>query len=175
MRVHWPPQVRVPLAGALLILLLATAALYAMGRPFICPCGYVKLFHGGIDDREVSQHFTDAYTYIHLTHGIVLYALLYLFAWVRFARPSVTRGLVIASGLGGVWEVLENTPMVVRSYALTTVVPDYVGDSTINSVGDMLATAAGILIAAYLPATVTVLLFGLGLFLPHDNPWIALD
>ena len=81
----------------------------------------------------MSQHFIDAYTYSHLTRGILLYAVLYLVAW---ARPRVTRGLPIAAAFGGTWELVENTPMIIRSYAITTVVPDYVGGSIINSIGE---------------------------------------
>jgi hypothetical protein len=177
MQHHWPPRVRpwVPLAGAFAILFVATATLHAMGRPLICPCGYVKFFHTGIDDREVSQHFIDAYTYSHLTHGILLYAVMSLIAWAGQARPSLAWGLMIAAAFAGLWEVLENTPIIVRSYAITTIVPDYAGDSIVNSIGDMLATAAGFLIAAYLPVAITLLLLAIGMFLPHDNPWIALN
>jgi hypothetical protein len=168
---HWPSSmcIWVPLAGTVGILLLATTALYVMGRPLICPCGYIKIFHPGTDDREVSQHFIDAYTYSHLTRGILLYAVLYLVAW---ARPRVTWGLPIAAALGGIWALVESTPMIIRSYAITTVVPDYAGGSIINSIGDILATVAGFLIAALLPVAVPVLLKLVSLFLPHDNPWL---
>src|SRR5262245_50260240 len=92
----------VPLTGTLGVLLLATTALYAMGRPLICPCGYVKILHTGIDDREVSQHFIDAYTYSYLTRGILLYAVLYL---VARARPRVTWAcrLALRSEVLGSW------------------------------------------------------------------------
>jgi hypothetical protein len=36
-------------------------------------------------------------------------------------------------------EILENTPQIVRSFALTTRVADYTGDSVIASIGDILA------------------------------------
>jgi Protein of unknown function (DUF2585) len=45
---------------------------HAMGHPFICRCGYVKLFYGGIDDPGVSQHFIDWYTFSHVGHGIAV-------------------------------------------------------------------------------------------------------
>jgi len=51
-------------------------------------------------------------------------------------------------------------------------VPDYAGGSIINSIGDILATVAGFLIAALLPVAVPVLLILVSLFLPHDNPWL---
>jgi hypothetical protein len=49
-------------------------------------------------------------------------------------------GLPIAAALGGAWEVVENTPMIIRNYALTTVVPDDAGGSIINAISDILAT-----------------------------------
>jgi hypothetical protein len=134
---HWPSSICiwVPLAGTLGVLLLATAALYVMGRPLICPCGYIKIFHTGTDDREVSQHFIDTNTYSHLTHRILRGAVPR-----NLARPPVMWGLPIAAALGGAWEVVENTPMIIRSYALTPVLPDDAGGSIINSIGDILAT-----------------------------------
>ena len=73
--------------------------------------------------------------------------------------------------LGGTWELLENA-MIIRSYAIATDVPDYEGGSIINSIGDILAAAAGFLITALLPVAVPVLLIVVSLLLPHDNPWI---
>ena len=73
--------------------------------------------------------------------------------------------------LGGTWELVENA-MILRSYAIATVVPDYEGGSIINSIGDILAAAAGFLITALLPVGVPVLLIVVSLLLPHDNPWI---
>ena len=78
----------------------------------------------------------------------------------------------IAAAFGGTWELVENTPMIIRSYAITTLVPDYAGGSIINSIGDILATVAGFLITALLPVAIPVLLIFVSLFLPHDNPWI---
>ena len=78
----------------------------------------------------------------------------------------------IAAAFGGTWELVENTPMIIRSYAITTAVPDYADGSIINSIGDILATVAGFLITALLPVAVPVLLIFVSLFLPHDNPWI---
>jgi len=74
--------------------------------------------------------------------------------------------------LGGTWELVENA-MILRSYAIATVVPD--SGSIINSIGDILAAAAGFLITALLPVAVPVpLIVVVSQLLPHDNPWIAL-
>jgi hypothetical protein len=148
------------------VLILAGGIIHAMGHPLICKCGYVKLWHGGIDDREVSQHFIDWYTYSHVVHGIIIYFLIWAIAE---DRASLALGLLIAASVAAVWEVLENAPFIVKSYARTTIVPDYAGDSVVNSTGDMLATIAGFLAAALLPPWLTVGLFFVGLFFPHDS------
>lgn len=57
----------------------------------------------------------------------------------------------------------------------TPIVPDYAGDRIVSSIGGMLATAAGFLVAAYLPVALTLLLVAKVMLLPHDNPWIALN
>jgi hypothetical protein len=152
------------------VFLLAGAILYAMGHPLICTCGYVKLWHGGLDGPEVSQHFIDWYTPSHVLHGIIIYFLMWAIAQ---DRPSVALGLLVAVSFAAVWEIFENTPFIVSSYAKTTVVRGYAGDSVINSVGDMSVTIVGFVAALRLPGWLTVMLFYFAVFfLPHDHPWI---
>jgi hypothetical protein len=125
-----------------------------MGRTPVCACG-LKLWHGGRGDAEVSQHLTDWYTFSHSPAR--LYRL--LAAVGRLARPSVGGGPAAArhTDRGG-WELLENSPLMIERYRTHTISRDYSGDSIVNSVGDMLAMLAGFLLAARLPAWVTVFL-----------------
>jgi hypothetical protein len=65
--------------------------------------------------------------------------------------------VVLALALETAWEVFENTDMVIQRYRATTVSLGYYGDSVLNTIGDVLAAAAGCLLAASLPVWLLVL------------------
>jgi hypothetical protein len=148
------------LPAALLLALALTVAMAGvllwLGRVAICPCGFIKLWHGHANDAGTSQHLTDWYTYSHVLHGLLFYWLL----WAVFrGRLSVAARLVIATLIEGAWELVENSAFIIERYRAQTVARDYAGDSVINSVGDMLAMLAGFLLSARLPVWIMVLLF----------------
>lgn len=151
------PRLSLPsgLLIALGIIALAAWVLFWMGRIPMCKCGYVKLWHGGRGDSEMSQHLTDWYTYSHVLHGIIFY---WLLSVVSRGRLSMAARLVIAAMIEGAWEIFENTPFIINRYRSQTLSRDYFGDSIVNSIGDMLAMLVGFFLAARLPAWVTVTL-----------------
>ena len=151
------PRLSLPVALLLSlgIIIAIVALMFWMGRLPICKCGYVKLWHGGRGNLEISQHLADWYTYSHVLHGVIFYFLLWL---VFRGRLSVGARLVLATLIEGAWEIFENTPFIINRYRTQTISRDYFGDTIINSVGDILAMIVGFLIASRLPAWVTVFL-----------------
>jgi hypothetical protein len=135
------------------IILVAAAALYGMGHPLICKCGYVKLWHFDVVSSENSQHLFDWYTPSHIIHGFLFYAVLWLIA----PRLSFGQRLILAVLVEAGWEVVENTDFVINKYREATVSLDYYGDSVINSVSDILFMVLGFYLAAWWPVWLTVI------------------
>jgi hypothetical protein len=141
----------------------AGLALYLMGHPLICKCGYVKLWHFDVQSAENSQHLIDWYTPSHLIHGFLFYWALWLLS--RWVPMSFGLRLVLAVLVEASWEVVENTDFVINHYREMTISLDYYGDSVINSVMDILFMVLGFYMAAYMPVWLTVLVaIGLELF-----------
>jgi hypothetical protein len=150
---HW-------LAVASLVALMAAVLLW-MGRVPICECGTVKLWHGEAVSSENSQHLSDWYSPSHFIHGLLFYAILWVFA----RRVSLGHRLVIATLVEIAWEISENTDAVIQRYRDATIALDYFGDSVINSVSDVAFMVVGFLFAARMPVWVSVVLaVGLELF-----------
>ena len=147
------------------ITIVAVLILLAMGRPPICECGYVKLWHGLINDAGNSQHITDWYTPSHIIHGMIFYAV----GWWIFVKrgwggkeAAARWGLPLAVFLEAAWEVLENTPMVIDRFRSVTANFGYSGDSVLNSFADIGWMAFGFWLALRLPVKWTVALAIIG-------------
>ena len=73
-----------------------------------------------------------------------------LLLFIRFILKSdlsTSWRLVIAIAFEGLWEILENSNLVIERYRAATASLGYRGDTVINSMGDMLCCGIGLLIA----------------------------
>lgn len=148
------------LIATVLVLLAALAILLAMGRPPVCACGTVKLWHGVVQSPENSQHLTDWYSPSHVIHGLLFYFFAHLLwrKWSIFGGRPAGWALPVATAFEAFWEVLENTPFVIQRYREVTVSWGYAGDSIVNSMADIGWMVAGFLLAARLPVRASVAL-----------------
>ena len=163
------PDIRLCLAAVLAMVGTQALVLLAMGHPLICECGHVALWHGAASGPQTSQHLTDWYSFTHVEHGLLFYALI---TWLLAGAPFRTV-MLVAFGIEAVWEILENTPLIMDRYRQTALAAGYFGDSVVNSLGDTVAMGVGLAIARLAPVRVSIvlalLLEGVLLFAIRDN------
>jgi hypothetical protein len=138
--------------AAIAVLAVAAAILVAMHRPLICTCGTIALW-GPVGPTQ-SQMLADWYSFSHVVHGLIFYALL----WLVARRAPVEWRFLGALAIEAAWEVIENTPMVIDRYRTATAALGYTGDTIINSLSDIAMMALGFLAARKLPLWAAVLL-----------------
>ena len=156
--------------AGIVIVLVAIAILFSMGRIPFCKCGVISVWSSDVMSSQQSQQFADPYSFTHVIHGIIFYFLL----WAIFGRKLTPwQRLLLAIGIESAWEILENTPYVIERYRAATISLDYYGDSIFNSVGDIISMALGFVMAWKFPKKVTVaivVLIEVGLlYFIHDN------
>jgi hypothetical protein len=155
------------------IIAVALSLLWVMGRPLICTCGYVKVWHGVTASSENSQHLTDWYTFTHVNHGLLFYSVFWFVCRLLKKPFRFFPMLTLAVFLESAWEVIENSNFIIDRYRQATIALDYYGDSIVNSGFDILAMMAGFLIAHFAPVllsvTLVVLIESLLALLIHDN------
>lgn len=132
-----------PWISIFVIFVIAATVLSFQGRVWWCDAGDYTPWSWLIWSRHNSQHFIDPYTFTHILHGVAEFWIISLI----FRKVPLVWRLVIAVGLEGTWEVVENTNYVINRYREATISLDYYGDSIINSISDMLACATGFLIS----------------------------
>ena len=140
------------------VMALMIITLRLMGRPWICECGSVKLWHGAVVSSENSQHIADWYTFSHITHGFLFYWIAWCLSRVIGPLRPVPARMVLAVAAEAGWEILENTNFIIDRYREATIALDYYGDSILNSSFDVVFMTMGFLIAARIPWLATLLI-----------------
>ena len=147
--------------GSSYIYILAVIAILAftalvelrMGRPPFCMCGIIRPWSGEIWSNQNSQQFADPYTFTHILHGVLIYALVWLVGRKRLpAGGRFVAAVVLECG----WELFENTDFIIRRYRDVTISLDYFGDSVFNSIGDICAMMTGYFVASNVPVRITI-------------------
>jgi hypothetical protein len=136
------------------VMLIAAMAEFAMGRHLWGIGGTAGLWSGNVLSPHNSQFVADPYSFTHITHGILIYAILR----VAFAPRSLAERSLLALALESGWEVLENTDFVIQRYRAATISLHYFGDSIVNSMGDVLFMMAGFWIASRLSTRATIVI-----------------
>lgn len=141
-------------ALGLLVAVLAVQGtlLHLAGQPTICTCGVVRLWTGDVRGPENSQQFSDWYTFSHIIHGMIFYAL----TRILLPKLPLLGCFAIALGIEAAWELVENSPMVIERYRAQALAQGYSGDSVLNSLSDTVAMAGGFLAARLLPTRATI-------------------
>src|SRR6266853_1243487 len=132
--------------GVVTLFAIAATVELAMGRKLWGVSGQPGLWSSNVNSEHNSQYIFDPYTLSHITHGILLYGLLWLIA----RRQPVRIRAVAAVAFECLWEIVENTDIVIRRYRAATISLHYYGDSVMNSMGDVLAAVSGFVLAALL-------------------------
>jgi uncharacterized protein DUF2585 len=123
-----------------------------LGRSPLGPDGKFGWWDGNIWSSENSQRVADAYSFSHIAHGILFFALL----WLVARRLPVSYRFLIAVLLEAGWEVLENSPIIINRYREATIALGYVGDSVLNSCSDIAMMALGFWFASRMKTWVSV-------------------
>ena len=139
-------------AAALLV--IAASIEHGMGRLTICKCGVIRLWVGSTKSPENSQQIADWYSFSHIIHGFILYGV-----FRAVGRRCWPIGLCFALAVlcEATWEVVENSPLIIDRYR-QTMSQDYLGDTIVNSMSDILFCVLGFWIARSIPVWATLLL-----------------
>jgi hypothetical protein len=131
-------------AAAIALIGIHVAVLHMLGQPFFAASGRILLWVNDPWSPEMSQQLADWYSFSHIIHGFVFFAIL------RLIAPRLPLGvrLLLAMGVEIGWEITENSPAVIRHYRQQALAAGYVGDSILNSVSDVVMMSVGFLFAS---------------------------
>ena len=145
-------KVLIIVAAGASIIALTVIILLSMGRTPWGPTEVFGFWSGDTLSQNNSQRLFDPYTFTHILHGVGFYLIL------RFLIPRLSlgaRGLMAVSA-EAIWEIVENSSVIIERYRAATLSLNYYGDSVVNSVGDIIVAALAFYLAARLPVWVTV-------------------
>ena len=134
---------RWPWLAIAIIVVVSAALLRLEGRLWICSCGQVWLWAGDTKSAHNSQHIFDPYSFTHVLHGFVFYALLAL----ALPRLPMLWRLALSIAIEAAWEVIENSPAIIERYRQATLALGYQGDTVVNSLADLLCCGIGFALA----------------------------
>jgi hypothetical protein len=133
-----------PIVLAAVVAVLLTGAIeLGMGRSPLGPDGRFAFWEGNIWSSAQSQRLADPYSFSHVVHGLLFYAILWLVARRMPARYRFVIAVLLEAG----WEVLENSPIIIDRYRAVTIALGYQGDSVLNSMSDVLMMSLGFVLA----------------------------
>jgi len=140
--------------GAAALLGLQAGTLHLFGQPLFAASGHIRLWVSDPFSPDMSQQLLDWYSFSHIIHGFIFFALL------KFAAPRLPLGwrFLLAMGVEVAWEITENSPAVIQHYREQALAAGYVGDSILNSLSDTTMMALGFFLASRLRARYVVAL-----------------
>jgi hypothetical protein len=132
------------IAAFFAVLAIAGTTEWCMGRLPLGPDAKFGWWDGDIWSSENSQRFADPYSFSHIGHGLIFFAILWA---VARKKLTVKQRFLIALLLEAAWEILENSPLIINRYRSTTISLGYTGDSILNSMSDIMMMCVGFLFA----------------------------
>jgi len=94
-----------------------------------------------------SQQFLDPYSFTHVLHGVVYFWLIALLVKIALPRLRSAWQLWLAVTVASLWELFENSTVIIQRYREATAALGYQGDTVVNSMGDILCCVGGFMIA----------------------------
>jgi hypothetical protein len=148
------PSMTVCILLCLLANAVAAGCLWLFGRSLLPETEPLRLWSTGFDAASNSQHLSDPYSLMHAVFGAALSIFL---AALKPGWPVRSR-LVVAVFGSVVWEIVENTPPVIRLFNESSQPGAYAGDKIVNALSDTGFVMLGFFVANWLGWRATLLL-----------------
>ncbi|GGD44041.1 DUF2585 family protein [Aureimonas glaciei] len=146
------PSMAVCVLLCLAVNVVAAGSLWLFGRS-LAP-EPLLLWSAGFEASANSQHLSDPYSFMHAVFGAALYVFL------EALKPGwpVRSRLVVAVVGSVIWEIVENTPPVIRLFNESGQPGAYAGDTIVNALSDTGFVMLGFFVARALGWRATLVL-----------------